>query len=424
MSDPPSPAEENTNMPFGMPAAPLRWHIPRALKTAVSGRSPNGLLVFVPIGIAAGTFGWSAKAVFALNFLAIIPLAPLITFSIDELSPSLGHAFGELMKPTSGNAVELIVAIIAVSRGHPLLARSSLLGSILAYALLILGSSFFIAGYDKDKVPFDKTMTNTLSSLMMAVSFCLIVPTVMAVTTDGPESQIDSDARILSHAISITLLIIFGIYLNFRAWFLEHKVQTDHPHEHPQNVGGADSRSTLNPYATSCILLSAILCAILCAFHLVGSIDGLSQALEVNKTFISLVLIPPVGYSARCVTIVGMARRCQMDLVMRSIIHSILQITMLILPLMVLLGWLLDHHLELDFNIFEATIFFLCLIVMTSTIQDGKANYFDGVMLMGTYVLIAAAFYVRPDVWESLVPPSLAGSKIGHLLAATRDIST
>jgi Ca2+:H+ antiporter len=57
---------------------------------------------------------------------------------------------------------------------------------------------------------------------------------------------------------------------------------------------------------------------------------------------------------------------------------------MLILPLMVLLGWLLDHHLELDFNIFEATIFFLCLIVMTSTIQDGKANYFDGVMLMGT----------------------------------------
>ena len=219
---------------------------------------------------------------------------------------------------------------------------------------------------------------------MMAVSFCLIVPTVMVVTTDGPESQIDSDARILSHAISITLLVIFGIYLNFRAWFLEHNVQTDHTHEHPQNAGGADSRSTLNPYATTCILLSAILCAILCAFHLVGSIDGLSQALEVNKTFISLVLIPTVGYSARCVTIVGMARRCQMDLVMRSIIHSILQITMLILPLMVLLGWLLDHHLELDFNIFEATIFFLCLIVMTSTIQDGKANYFDGVMLMGT----------------------------------------
>ncbi|KAE9379876.1 vacuolar calcium ion transporter /H(+) exchanger [Stipitochalara longipes BDJ] len=408
-----------------MPAAPVQWHIPRALNTILSGRYTNRLLVFVPIGIAAGTLGWPVEAIFALNFLAIIPLAPLITFSIDELSPSVGHAFGELMKPTSGNAVEMIVAIIAVSRGQPLLARSSLLGSILAYALLVLGSSFFIAGYDKHKVPFDKTMTNTLSSLMMAVSFSLLVPTIMAVTTDGPESKIDSDARILSHAISITLLVIFGIYLNFRAWFLEKNVHTNNEsaHENPQSAPREASTPTLNFYATSCILISTILCAILCAFHLVGSIDGLSQALNINKTFISLVLIPPVGYSARCVTITGMARRCQMDLVMRSIIHSILQITMLILPLMVLLGWVLEQPLTLDFNIFQATIFFLSLIVMTSTIQDGKANYFDGVMLIGTYVLIAAAFYVRPDVWESLIPPNLAGSKIGHLLAVSRDIS-
>ena len=251
----------------------------------------------------------------------------------------------------------------------------------------LLGSSFFIAGYDKDKVPFDKTMTNTLSSLMMAVSFSLLVPTIMAVTTDGPESKIDNDARILSHAISITLLVIFGIYLNFRAWFLERNALVDHDstHEGAQAVPTRQaSTAAQNPFTTSFILISTILCAILCAFHLVGSIDGLSQGLEINKTFISLVLIPPIGYSARWGTITGLARSCQMDLVMRSIIHSILQITMLILPLMVLLGWVLDQPLTLDFNIFQATIFFLSLIVMTSTIQDGKANYFDGVMLMGT----------------------------------------
>jgi len=229
-------------------------------------------------------------------------------------------------------------------------------------------------------------MTNTLSSLMMTVSFSLIVPTVMSVTSDGPDSQTDSDARILSHAISITLLVVFVIYLNFRAWFLDLNHQNDHDsaQENHQSDPRADMTFTLSLHATSCILLCTLLCTILCAFHLVGSIDGLSKALDINKTFISLILIPPIGYSARAFTITTMARRSQMDLVMRSIIHSILQITMFILPLLVLLGWLLKQPLTLDFNVFEATIFFLTLIVMSSTIQDGKSNYFDGIMLVGT----------------------------------------
>lgn len=408
------------------PAEPFCWHSPGAIRrTVFSGGYTNVLLVFVPIGIAAGTFGWPAKAIFVLNFLAIIPLAPLITFSIDELSPSVGHAFGELMKPTSGNAIEMIVGIIAVFRGQPLVARSSLLGSILAYALLVLGCSFFIAGYDKKKLTFDKTMTNTLSSLMIAVSFSLIVPTIMSVTSDGPDSQTDSDTRILSHAISITLLVIFVIYLNFRAWFLDlnAQIEDDSAHENHPSVPRVDSTSTLGLYATSCILLCTMLCAILCAFHLVGSIDDLAKALDFNKTFISLVLIPLVGYSARCVTITTMARRCQMDLIMRTIIHSILQITMLIIPLLVLLGWLLEQPLTLDFNVFEVTIFFLTLIVMSSTIQDGKSNYFDGIMLIGTYILIAVAFYVRPDVWESFILPGLDGRNIVQLFAAGNAVS-
>jgi Ca2+:H+ antiporter len=228
-------------------------------------------------------------------------------------------------------------------------------------------------------------MTNTLSSLMMVVSFSLIVPTIMSVTSDGPDSQTDSDTRILSHAISITLLVIFVIYLNFRAWFLDLNAQNDDNsiHDNPQSVPRADSTFTLGLYATSCILLCTMLCAILCAFHLVGSIDGLAKALDINQTFISLVLVPPIGYSAKCVTIAAMARRCQMNLVMRSIIHSILQITMFIIPLLVLLGWLLNQPLTLDFNVFESTIFLLTLIVMSSTIQDGKSNYFDGIMLIG-----------------------------------------
>lgn len=228
-------------------------------------------------------------------------------------------------------------------------------------------------------------MTNTMSTLMMAVSFCLIVPTVMSVTSSAKrtKAQLDSDTQILSHAIAITLLIIFFMYLRFRAWFTaqNNRGATD---ETQHNGSGVDPAFSHGLGATSCVLIAAVACTIASAYYLVGSIDGLSQALDIKKTFISLVLLPLTGYVAKGVTIIRMARRCEMDFVMKSVVHSILQILLFVIPLLIVLGWLIGQPFTLNFNVFEGTIFFLSLIIMTSTIQDGKCNYFDGIMLIGT----------------------------------------
>lgn len=70
----------------------------------------NVLLVFVPLGIVSGYFGWSATTTFALNFLAIVPLASLLSFATEELAAVMGETLGGLMNATFGNAVELIVS--------------------------------------------------------------------------------------------------------------------------------------------------------------------------------------------------------------------------------------------------------------------------------------------------------------------------
>jgi Ca2+:H+ antiporter len=69
----------------------------------------NVLLVFVPLGIVAGALEWSAATVFVLNFLAIMPLASLLSFATEELAATMGQTLGGLMNATFGNAVELIV---------------------------------------------------------------------------------------------------------------------------------------------------------------------------------------------------------------------------------------------------------------------------------------------------------------------------
>lgn len=69
----------------------------------------NLLLVFVPLGIIAGALHWDSTVIFTLNFLAIIPLASLLSFATEELAATMGQALGGLMNATFGNAVELIV---------------------------------------------------------------------------------------------------------------------------------------------------------------------------------------------------------------------------------------------------------------------------------------------------------------------------
>jgi Ca2+:H+ antiporter len=79
----------------------------------------NVFLVFVPLGIIAGALGWNPTAVFVLNFIAIIPLASLLSFATEELSAKLGQTLGGLMNATFGNAVELIVRLCtALFAGH------------------------------------------------------------------------------------------------------------------------------------------------------------------------------------------------------------------------------------------------------------------------------------------------------------------
>lgn len=74
----------------------------------------NYLLVFVPLGMASGFFGWDPTTNFILNFLAIIPLAAMLSFATEQLSKSVGPTLGGLLNATFGNAVELIVSVPSV----------------------------------------------------------------------------------------------------------------------------------------------------------------------------------------------------------------------------------------------------------------------------------------------------------------------
>lgn len=98
----------------------------------------NVLLVFLPLGIISGALQWSPPIVFVFNFLAIMPLAALLSFATEELSKKVGQTIGGLLNASFGNATELIVSIVALKEGQIRLVQASMLGSILSNLLLVV----------------------------------------------------------------------------------------------------------------------------------------------------------------------------------------------------------------------------------------------------------------------------------------------
>jgi len=81
----------------------------RASKMILLHSKINILLVFVPVAIIVSQVHTTPGIIFAMNAIAIIPLAGLLSHATESVARKLGDATGALLNVTFGNAVELII---------------------------------------------------------------------------------------------------------------------------------------------------------------------------------------------------------------------------------------------------------------------------------------------------------------------------
>lgn len=371
------------------------------IKNVLYSSPVNVLLLFVPLGIIWGFFELSYTWIFIFNFLAIIPLAAILSYATEELADNVGSTLGGLLNATFGNAVELIVSIIALKEGQVRIVQASMLGSLLSNLLLVLGFCFVLGGYNRMQQTFNQTAAQTMSSLLAISSASLLIPAAFKATLpSGKEDElIDEKILSLSRSTSVILLIIYILFLIFQlgshqAIFEQQNEETDEvmstyssKPEHSLSV-----KSSLTFLITSTILVSV------CADYLVGTIDNFVASTGLSKTFIGLIVIPIVGNAAEHVTSVMVAMKDKMDLALGVAIGSSLQISLFVTPFMVLFGWWINVPMTLNFSTFETATLFISIFLSNYLILDGESNWLEGCMSLAMYLLIAIAFFYYPDV--------------------------
>ncbi|ORX36920.1 Sodium/calcium exchanger protein-domain-containing protein [Kockovaella imperatae] len=209
----------------------------QSIKAAVTSSWLNILLVFIPIGWAlhfvksGGNDKISDTAVFCTTFIAIIPLAGLLGFATEEAALRMGQTLGGLLNATLGNAVELIVAILALIKCELSVVQSSLVGSILSNILLVLGMCFFAGGVRFSEQAIKSTAAQLNSSLLLIAVIAVLIPSAfhfsITTTNNGEGYSLTDDTErtdllAMSHGVAVLLLVLYLGYLTFQMWTHAH----------------------------------------------------------------------------------------------------------------------------------------------------------------------------------------------------------
>ncbi|KAI2638477.1 Sodium/calcium exchanger protein-domain-containing protein [Xylaria nigripes] len=175
----------------------------------------NAGLIFVPIGIAVANIpNPNPGLTFGINAVAIIPLAALLSYATESVARKLGDTVGALLNVTFGNAVELII-FIALVKGEIRVVQASLLGSILANLLLILGGAFFLGGLRFREQVYNSTVTQMSACLLSLSVISLVLPTAFHASFKNSVVA-DQQSLKISRGTSVILLLIYVVYLLFQ----------------------------------------------------------------------------------------------------------------------------------------------------------------------------------------------------------------
>lgn len=368
----------------------------------------------IPIAFATHYFGhgrsWEPTVTFLLAGLGVIPLARLMGEATEHIADSTGPTWGGLLNATFGNAAELIIAVIGLSKGLNDIVKASLTGSILGNLLLVAGGAMVAGGWNREKQNFSRSSAETNSGLLAIAVAAMCVPAIFHFSFRLHDAKLIAHEHAVSIGTSVILLIIYVLGLLFTLNTHRH-IFSPPPSmtpEDPPGISAIHGRWTVKRSVIMLLLAAGGIGAV--AELLVGSAGTMAEGLGWNPIFIGVILLAIIGNAAEHSTALVLARRNDMDTAMTITYQSSLQIALFVTPLLVLLsavmvstGVGMSHEvlhreaLNLIFSPMEVMAVFLSVAIVILLGLNGETNWFEGALLLALYSILAIAFFYIPS---------------------------
>lgn len=371
----------------------------------------NVLLVFIPVSLLLEyVFHSPPLWVFAASTIAIIPLADWLRKATEQVAARAGQTIGGLLNVTFGNLAELIIAVFILLGGNVTVVKAQITGSIIGNALLGLGLAILIGSFGRARQKFSGANAGQLNSMLFLAVVALLLPAFFDYTERLPGFAASTAAlrdnldERLSLGVAVVLILVYALNLVYT--LVTHKdVFALEDGEHEPHQGD------LWPvWKAAAVLLGATALIALESEMLSGALEASSTALGLSPFFLGIIVLAVVGNFAEYIAGSYFARQGKIGLAINIAVGATIQVALFTAPLLVIISYLIGKPMNLVFSSpLELVAIVAVALIVTTVTKDGEATWFEGVLLIAVYLLLALSFYyVTPRQGARLEGPPVA----------------
>ena len=318
----------------------------------------------------------SPTATFIVAGAALAGLAWMVSFATEQVGQRFGPAVTGFMQSTLGNLPEFFIVIFALSAGEVVVAQTSLIGSLFANALLVLGIVIVVgARAGNGCMRFNPRLPRDTTTLLLLAVFTIVI-IGQAVASDSKAAE---HVEAISLAGAVALLIVYSVWVS-------SYLRSDTPREHAY-----EERPAEVPLKVSIVLLAVSgVGAAFVSDWFIQALDPAVKALGISKEFAGLVLVAIAGNAVENTTGVVLAAKGKADLAISVVKNSVAQIAAFLFPALVVVSAFFEHHLTFQLQPVYIGAMLLTALAIWQITGDGEAAPFEGAALIGLYAVLAA----------------------------------
>ena len=360
---------------------------------------PLGL---IPLSIGLRYAGASPAILFVAGAAAIVPLADWIRRATEQVAARAGSAIGGLLNITFGNAAELILALFVLAAGKASVVKAMITGSIVGNSLLGLGLAILVGSLGREKQTFKRERAGLLASRLLLSVVALLVPALFDYTERNLRQHPFPESLDEYLSLSVAGVLILAYAANLVYTLVTHRdvfgaAAAEADGEEKTDRAEKKEKAARGPWplwVALAVLLAATVAVAFEAELVSNALEATAQAVGLTQFFLGMVVLPLVGNAAEYFAAIYFARQDRMDLVMTIAVGSSIQIALFTAPVLVLVSYLIGTPMTLVFsNPLELIAVAAVAFGVNAIAQDGETNWFEGVLLLALYAVLALAFF-------------------------------
>ena len=350
----------------------------------LSGRTAGLFAGILGLCVVTGALHYADTepvAIFLTAAAALAGLAWAIGLATEAVGARFGPALTGVLQSTLGNLPELFVVLFALAAGEVVVAQTSILGSLFANALLVLGLAIVAGSFSaRDGVMrFRKRLPNDTATLLLLTVFIIVLLGLSNTVGDRASEH----AVAISAVGAVLLLGVYGVWL----WGYLRSDRGEPALEEGAHVPFS--------FATGLVVLAvAGVGAAFVSDWFVNALDPAVDALGISKAFTGIVIVGIAGNAVENIVGITLAAKGRSDLAISVIKNSVAQIAAFLFPVLVLVSLLFDHRLTFVLSPVYIGALALTAIAIWQITGDGEAVAFEGWALVAIYIVLAVlTFY-------------------------------